>query len=292
MSSRKAPKVVEHIQPSIELQQQPQTPIQIQQLQQLQPIQQIQTSQITTVAKIPRTGCLGYCRESEEERYEAVLDSAILDEHFKNSLRRRYIHLLREYQVRATRYSLLYHIGHLIITVGSLIVPALLSVQYTNSLLDYQTNIYWLTWTLSLLVTTFNGVLVLFKVDKKYHSLHTTMERLRSEGWQFLELTGRYAGHLLHNGEEASHKNQYRFFCHYVEKIKLSQIEEEYYKYEDVSNSVAHTPPNQKSVKETGIVLPSINEELASFQAPQTIKEVMKGLITEPEVNEIIVPIK
>jgi len=221
-----------------------------------------------------------------------VLDSATLDEHFKNSLRRRYIHLLREYQIRAVRYSILYHLGHLIITVGSLIVPALLSVQYTNSLLDYQTNIYWLTWTLSLLVTTFNGILVLFKVDKKYHSLHTTMERLRSEGWQFLELTGRYAGHLLHNGEEASHKNQYRFFCHYVEKIKLSQIEEEYYKYEDVSNSVAHTPPTQKPAAQSGIVLPSINEELASFQPPQTVKEVMKGLIAEPEANEIIVPIK
>ena len=249
---------------------------------------------VTSVAIIPRKGCLGCGKETEEERYEAVLQSILVDEPFKNSIRRRYINLLSEFRIRALRYSLLYHLGHLIITVGSLVVPALLSVQYTTTLADYQTRIYWLTWTLSLLVTTFNGVLVLFKVDKKYHSFHTTLERLRSEGWQYLELTGRYAGHLLHHGEEASHKNQYRFFCHYVEKIKLAQVEDEYFKYEDSNNPLTHTPSTAKQgTKDPSIVLPSINEELASFQPPQTVKEVMKGLITsESPTNEIIIPSK
>lgn len=247
-----------------------------------------------TGAIIPRKGCLGCGKETEEERYEAVLQSAAVEEPFKNSIRRRYINLLSEFRIRALRYSLLYHLGHLIITVGSLVVPALLSVQYTTTLAAYQTNIYWLTWTLSLLVTTFNGVLVLFKVDKKYHSFHTTLERLRSEGWQYLELTGRYAGHLLHNGEEASHKNQYRFFCHYVEKIKLAQVEDEYFKYEDSNNPLTHAPSTAKQgTKDPSIVLPSINEELASFQPPQTVKEVMKGLITtDSPTNEIIIPMK
>jgi Protein of unknown function (DUF4231) len=248
---------------------------------------------VTSTALIPRKGVFGYCRESEEEAYEAVLQAIQIEEVFKNSIRRRYIQLLKEFQRRANLVSCLYHLGHLIITVGSLTVPALLSVQYTNSLIDYQTDIYWLTWALSLLVTTFNGVLVLFKVDKKYHYIHTALERLRSEGWQYLELTGRYAGHLLHNSEEATHKNQYRFFCHYVEKIKLSQVEDEYYKYDDTNNPMNHTP-NIKSVgKETSIVLPSINEEIAGLQPPRTVKEVMQGLITESDSipspkNEII----
>jgi hypothetical protein len=251
---------------------------------------------VTTLAKVPRRGCFGMCRESEEERYEAVLESAIVDEHFKNSVRRRYIHMLHEYRNRALCYSLLYHVGHLIITVGSLVVPALLSVQYTDSVEQYQTQIYWLTWTLSLFVSMFNGVIVLFKVDKKYHSLHTTLERLRSEGWQYLELTGRYTGNLLHNSEEPTHKNQYRFFCHYVEKIKLAQIEEEYYKYEDPNNPLAHTPNGQKTgTKDTSIVLPSINEDITALKPPTSVKEVMQGLITETDLpspsNEVVVPV-
>jgi Protein of unknown function (DUF4231) len=248
----------------------------------------------TSTALIPRKGFLGYCRESEEEAYEAVLQSIQIDEVFKNSVRRRYILLLKEFQRRANLVSCLYHLGHLIITVGSLTVPALLSVQYTNSLIDYQTHIYWLTWVLSLLVTTFNGVLVLFKVDKKYHYIHTALERLRSEGWQYLELTGRYAGQLLHNTEEATHKNQYRFFCHYVEKIKLSQVEDEYYKYDDTNNPMNHTPNTKPGSKDTGIALPSINEEISGLQPPKTVKEVMQGLITESDSiptpkNEVIV---
>lgn len=189
--------------------------------------------------RLPRRGVCGFCRESEEERYERVLGATALTRMQKNSIRRRYFELLRDFRVRCRIYSLLFHVGHFTITVGSLVVPALLSVQYAGTGItfidasSFQAQIYWLTWILSLLVTMFNGILVLFKVDMKYYFLHTTLERLRSEGWQYLELTGRYAGALMQIGETPSHRNQYKYFCHYIEKIKLKQVEEEYYKYED-----------------------------------------------------------
>ena len=189
--------------------------------------------------RLPRKGFCGFCRESEEERYERVLVATALSRMQKNSIRRRYFELLRDFRLRCRIFSLLFHIGHFTITVGSLVVPALLSVQYAGSgvtFIDansFQAQVYWTTWILSLLVTMFNGVLVLFKVDMKYYFLHTTLERLRSEGWQYLELTGRYAGALTHIGEMPTHRNQFRYFCHYIEKIKLKQVEEEYYKYED-----------------------------------------------------------
>ena len=254
---------------------------------------EVKTETAIVLSKVPRRGCWG---ESEAESYEAIIESIQVDELFKNSIRRRYIRLLREFRARALCFSILYHLGHLIITVGSLTVPALLSVQYTNSLIDYQTYVYWLTWAISLLVTTFNGILVLFKVDKKYHYIHTALERLRSEGWQYLELTGRYAGNLLQNGEEASHKNQYRFFCHYVEKIKLAQVEDEYYKYDDTNNPMTHTPNQKPGTKDTGITLPSINEDIAGLKPPQSVQEVMKGLISDangiPSLskNEVVIP--
>ena len=189
--------------------------------------------------RLPRRGFCGFCRESEEERYERVLCATSLARMQKNSIRRRYFELLRDFRVRCRIFSLLFHVGHFTITVGSLVVPALLSVQYAGSGItfidanSFQAQVYWTTWILSLLVTMFNGVLVLFKVDMKYYFLHTTLERLRSEGWQYLELTGRYAGALTQTGDTPSHRNQFKYFCHYIEKIKLKQVEEEYYKYED-----------------------------------------------------------
>jgi hypothetical protein len=185
---------------------------------------------------------------NEEERFELILqDLEGLSNLQKNILRERYIVVLQDFNKRCKYYSILYYIGHFIITVGSLIVPALMSIQYADTgsaflqRQSFQTIVYWVTWVLSLLVTTSNGIITLFKVDKKYFFLHTTQERLRSEGWQYFELTGRYSGQLIQYELTPNHSNQFIFFTHAVEKIKMRQIEEEYYKQEDT-----HTNPQQK----------------------------------------------
>lgn len=154
----------------------------------------------------------------------------------RNSILNRYVSLTEQLQWRTTLYAWVFHIGRTIVTVGSLIVPALLSIQYTSagqvSPEAISVQIYWVTWMLSLLVTTCNGVLTLFKVDKKYYFLHTTYEQLQSEAWQYIHLSGKYSGHYT-KGLLPNHANQYVYFCHNIEKIKLKQIEEEYYKLTD-----------------------------------------------------------
>lgn len=222
------------------------------------------------------------CPPSEEAKYLTILNSTTLTPIQKETIGTRYLTLLKNFRARCAWYSLLFFTGHFIITVGSLIVPALLSVQYTNSTdsivasTDFQMRIYWSTWFLSLLVTTSNGILVLFKVDKKYYSLHTTLERLRSEGWQYLELTGRYSGVLTRYVEPPTHQNQYKFFTHYIEKMKLKQVEEEYYKYEDSTNPVSHAPDAKAS-----IYPPSIQKEIDGLnkEAPQSVQDVINSLI-------------
>ena len=147
----------------------------------------------------------------------------------KTTLRIRYIELLISFNHRCTYYSLLFKCLRIIVTVGSLLVPALLSVQYDDK---YKTDMYWATWVISLAVTTSNGIFTLFKIDKKYYFLHTIRDLLISEGWQYIALTGRYGtgGHLPLEGGRRTHSVLFPFFCHYIEKIKLKQVEEEYYK--------------------------------------------------------------
>jgi len=153
----------------------------------------------------------------------------------------RYISLTESLHKRTLFFAIQFHMGRTIITVGSIFVSALLSVQYIkiNNSGDTPSQngpsvVFWLTWFISLLVTICNGILTLFKVDKKYYFLHTTLEQFKSEVWQFLNLTGKYGGHYT-RGSIPSHHNQYVFFCHNLEKIKLKQIEEEYYKLIDTN---------------------------------------------------------
>jgi hypothetical protein len=232
-------------------------------------------------------------RQTEVERLKKVLQGLNeLDATQKQLLEYRYLNLLHEFSNRCKRYSILFHIGHFIITVGSLIVPALLSVQYADVKVgivneQIQAQIYWITWVLSLLVTTFNGILVLYKVDKKYYFLHTTRERLRSEGWQYFQLTGRYAGGLSNYTMPSTHKNQFVFFCHYVEKIRMRQIEEEYYKHEESNqpNAIQSTSTAQQNGENTGqtkdLYPPSISEDLKRLndQKPPVIHHILSKLI-------------
>jgi hypothetical protein len=124
--------------------------------------------------------------------------------------------------------SVMFHSSRAIITVGSLLVPALLSIQ-NNSSKEINEQVYWATWFTSLLVTICNGLQSLFKLDKKYYSIHTVMEHMVSEGWQYIELTAKYSG-FYHPKEKPTHDNQFVYFCHAIEKIRMRQIEEEYYK--------------------------------------------------------------
>jgi len=147
----------------------------------------------------------------------------------------RYRFLMAEYRRRSRMYSILFYSLRMTMTVGSLAVPALLSIQTNPS---NQANMYWFTWALSLAVTTANGVMTLFKLDRRFFMLHATMEKLRTEMWQYVELSGRYSGH--HGTHRPTHSNQYVFFCSHLEKIRMKHIEEEYIKMAE-----NHDPPPQ-----------------------------------------------
>lgn len=174
------------------------------------------------------------------DKFELALQKTTLSDLEKTILENRYVKLIRNYQRRAYFFTVCFHTMRFFMTVGSLIVPALLSIQYTNSATTqvisdpgtFEYRVYWATWVISLLVTTSNGLISVFKIDKKYYIAHTTLEHLRSEGWQFLELSGRYSGFYTPS-VIPTHTNQFIFFCSTVEKIKMKQVEEEYYKLGD-----------------------------------------------------------
>jgi hypothetical protein len=171
-------------------------------------------------------------RNTHIKLLEQAIDSTTLSEIQKATIKARLCSLLREYDARAHRFSLAFNTFRITITVGSLIVPALLSVQYTSEKEAQQTmsqEVYWIVWVVSLLVTISNGIMSLLKIDKKYFTLNTTYQHLMSESWQFVHLSGLYSGSYTPT-IPATHQNQYVFFCNKVEKIRMKHIEDEYYK--------------------------------------------------------------
>jgi hypothetical protein len=171
------------------------------------------------------------CISNRVTPFSNVLQDIPLEPLKKQIIMARYNALVLDLEQQTLRISVFFHTSRCIITVGSLIVPALLSIQYTNGNTS-NLSIYWTTWVVSLLVTVCNGLSTLLKLDKNYYHLHTVREQLISDGWQYAELTGKYSGfHTPHR--TATHENQFVFFSHSIEKIRMQQIQEEYFKVAD-----------------------------------------------------------
>jgi hypothetical protein len=245
--------------------------------------------------------CMTY---KDKARFRTILQHLDLTPVQKEIIKTRYLDLLRGLQKRVRNHSIVFFLGHFIITVGSLFVPALLSIQnsdkeYALVTGPFNVHIYWATFIISLLVTIWNGILTLFRIDKKYYFLNTILESLRSEGWQYMSLTGRYSGHLIRN-KKPTHQNQFIHFTHYVEKIKMKQIEEEYYRTDDKAqapNTTGHTssrPSAPPTMPTNQVVYPigmvdlypqSLDKPLSMMtqQAmPDTVKNVMETLTQQP----------
>ena len=157
------------------------------------------------------------------------------------SLEVRYISIMQGYEKRVKYIDFLYHSSRTIVSLGSVIVPALLSIGSPTG--SPSVSLYWATWALSILVTICHNFSNIFRFDKKFFGIHSTLERLKSEGWQYLELSGHYSGH--HGHVSPTYLNQYVYFVNSVERIKLKQVEDEYNTIkEPEKQTVAHLKPH------------------------------------------------
>jgi hypothetical protein len=229
--------------------------------------------------------CTSY---KDRSKFQNLLENIDLTPVQKQIIKTRYLNILENFQKRARNYGIVFFIGHSVITIGSLFVPALLSIQKSEDIVRYNSDVgahlYWVAFIFSVLVTIFNGIITLFKIDKKYYFLNTTLERLRTEGWQYFSLTGHYAGSLLNTKKNMKHKkhritpthrNQFIYFTHYIENIKMKQVEEEYYKTDELaaltptqSDAASTTIPCDSTLSKTESVRQASLESTATFSPP------------------------
>jgi len=160
----------------------------------------------------------------------------------KLNLNSRFIYLIRKYKRYQKHYSISFNLGRLIVTIGSILVPSLLT---SESVLD-KSSIYWVVWTISLVISIINGYIHLFKLDKKYYSNMWIVENLACEFWQYRSLCGKYSG--TYTRSIPTHENQLVFFCNNIERLQVKNVEENYIKLFDNSTNDTKDKQIVKSV--------------------------------------------
>ena len=135
---------------------------------------------------------------------------------------------------------------------------------------------YWASWTISLMVTASNGFLQLFSLDKNYFEYALTTEQLKTEGWQYFQLSGKYE-------DDESHQEAYKAFSKSIENIKRKQVEKEYSGKGDVNKN-----KKEKKFDFQAELMKNLPDELKK-QIPDKSKVDIEGgvKVVDNKINEI-----
>lgn len=197
----------------------------------------------------------------------------------------RYIYLTEHYQRRNDKYTAAYMILHFLIQTGSILTPALLSIQhffasqsdssgdadnssssdsmYTNGIYNADNPIYWTTWAISVMVGLLTNYVSLFKIDKKYYRVKETYNKLVTEGWEYYELSGKYETHPDEE-EEATHLSRFKIFCKEIENLQKKESRANYLLSK---NKQEEEEENQKTMFKSSSPPPDLNKSLSDTES-------------------------
>jgi hypothetical protein len=146
----------------------------------------------------------------------ALVDELELDERQKRFMRSRWLDQIVWLEGKAKRSQRYYYALRLVAIVGGLVVPALVSLNVRGS--NVASAIAWTTFAVSLLVAAAVAVEGFFHHGERWRHYRRTSELLKSQGWQFFELTGAYGSHR-------SHRTAFRAFAAAVEGLIAEDVD-------------------------------------------------------------------
>ena len=192
-----------------------------------------------------------------------IINTIELCDFNKLILKKRYVQMMEHLDKKRAITRFWYGIFTFVITLGSILVPALISIEDKTFLpptsnkttyvsIDSSSNnitdtpqpqvitteeimkiqsyvLFWTTFVISLLVTICNALMKLYSIDKIYIIRHLKYDELRREGWFFYTLTGEYTKYNTNNAA-------FRLFITRIEAIKSMLLHDELTPEYNISN--------------------------------------------------------
>jgi hypothetical protein len=155
---------------------------------------------------------------TDQDRLRAEIDRLVealeLPELNKQFLRARWLEQVFWMEGKARGAVRWYYTLRLTTIVGGVIVPALVSLNLSGGAMPV---IHTVTFLVSLLVALSAAVEEFFHYGERWRHYRRTAELLKSEGWQFFQLSGVYAGQ--------TYAQAYAAFAARVEELSHAEVE-------------------------------------------------------------------
>jgi len=219
-------------------------------------------------------------RDMSHDNFHTIIEQSNLTDMNKTILKSRFLNEIQFYDYKRDTVKKYYNTLRFLVTAGSIILPAILSIgQMEEDALpdNFDKIAYWSSWGISLVVTASNGFIQLFSLDKKYYDYSLTTEQLKSEAWEYFQLSGKY-------NDYCDHTESFTIFCNGIEKIKNGQIAREFSGKSEDSNRDNN---NRKFMMQAPDIQPNQQPNQPNIQPNlDHIKDVLSEIVIEEKDND------
>ena len=149
--------------------------------------------------------------------FERLIDAVGLDERQQDFFKSRWLDQVVWMEGKAAKAQRWYYRLRLVTVVGAVTVPALVSLSALGGSAGEAATIA--TWIVSLIVAVSAAIEGFFQFGQRWRNYRGTVERLKMEGWLFLQRAGPYSA------DAASPANTYAVFASRVEELIKTDVD-------------------------------------------------------------------
>lgn len=155
-------------------------------------------------------------REFLEQDFGELFSAMELQERQQHYMRSRWLDQVLWMEGKSAKSRDRYYFWRLITIIGGVIVPILVSLNFSDQRLSER--VRWFTVGLSGLVAVSAAVEEFFHYGEKWRHYRRSVESLKTQGWQFSQLTGPYDRYKTHS-------EGFKYFVNSIEEIIQRDVE-------------------------------------------------------------------
>ena len=189
-------------------------------------------------AALESNKCSSCSLDEFEKRINPLIENIKLSKYKRNILKKRYSKLVVYYDNYAANIRWKYNACRIVISVGSMILPTLQTIQNNENVAFIKDEIFWAAIATSLSVMISNNLISMFALDRRYIMYAVTAEKLKAIGWKYFELSDIFSN--------KTHIENWILFWNEVEKIKKLQVMSEFTDSDDKNHEPLPTLENAR----------------------------------------------
>ncbi|WP_071190351.1 DUF4231 domain-containing protein [Trichormus sp. NMC-1] len=155
-------------------------------------------------------------REFLKQDFANIFEALQLQDLQKRFLSSRWLDQVLWMEAQAGKARNRYYCLRLMTIVGGVVLPALVSLNINNS--KVRDTLVWSTFGLSQVVAISAAIEEFFHYGERWRHYRRTVESLKTQGWQFFQLTGVY-------GNYPTHDQAFTVFATQIEEIIQRDVE-------------------------------------------------------------------